>query len=167
MAEEARPVIVAGLQVGDVEAVATVAAQIAHRFNAALVCVTIDPSLLSIGTRPDGSEMIEAIDPDSSESTPRGLPDDDIAVIQGVAARYQVPVENLTRVGDPARMLAAIAEERQAELIVVGTRTGRHRMAEFFNGSVAARLTHQQHRPVLVVPTNPVGFDAPLPWQSR
>jgi len=164
MAEASEPVVVVGLQSGHVAAVVEVAAQMAHRFNGSLVCVTIDPSLLSVGTRSDGSEMIEAIDPDAGESTPQGLSEADVAAVQDLAVRSHVEVEHLTRVGDPARVLASVAEERHAELIVVGTRTGRHRVAEFFNGSVAARLTHQQHRPVLVVPTDPVGFDDSLPW---
>ena len=46
-----------------------------------------------------------------------------------------------------------------AVMIVVGTNTGWHRLAELVNGSVAARLTRHQHRPVLVVPTDPGGFD--------
>lgn len=157
-------VVVAGLQPGNVLEIARVAARTAQRFDAVLVCVTVDPSLLSAGTRFDGSEMIEAIDPDVGGSTPPGLSDGDVAAIAAVAARYCVRVEHFTRVGDPARLLAMVAEERQAEMIVVGTRMGRHRVAEFFNGSVAARLAHQQHRPVLVVPTNPVRVDGLLPW---
>jgi len=51
-------------------------------------------------------------------------------------------------------------------MIVVGSQTGRRRVAEFFNASVAARLTHQQHRPVVVVPHAPVGFESALPWDA-
>ncbi len=65
----------------------------------------------------------------------------------------------LTKVGDPVRAFATVADERDAVMIVVGTNTGWHRLAELFNGSVAARLTRHQSPPVLVVPTDPVGFD--------
>lgn len=159
-------VIVVGVQQDQTCTVVDVAAQFAHRFGAALVCVTVDLSLLSAGTRSDGSEIVEAIDPDVADSTPQGFPDGDRIALERAARRHGVAVEVLTRVGDPARALAGVAEERDAVMIVVGTQTGRRRVAEFFNGSVAARLTHQQHRPVLVVPMEPVGFDEPLPWDA-
>lgn len=158
--------VVVGVQAGQAGTLVDVAARIAYRFGAALVCVTVDPSLLSAGTRPDSSEIVEAIDPDSADSTPLALPDADRIALDRAAVQHGVHVEILTRVGDPARALARVAEERDAVMIVVGTRTGRRRVAEFFNGSVAARLSHQQHRPVLVVPMEPVGFDDPLPWDA-
>jgi hypothetical protein len=37
-------------------------------------------------------------------------------------------------------------------------------MREFFTGSVAVQLAHHQHRPVLMIPLDPTGPDAPLPW---
>ena len=70
------------------------------------------------------------------------------------------------RLTGTARALAAVAEDHDAGLIIVGTHSGRQRITEFFNGSVAARLAHQQHRPVVVVPSNPVGLDDPLPWEA-
>ncbi|BDI21435.1 universal stress protein [Herbiconiux sp. L3-i23] len=68
--------------------------------------------------------------------------------------------------GDPAAALSALADERDAAMIVVGTResTVRASVREFFNGSVAVHLAHRQHRPVLVVPLAPVGSDQDLPW---
>ncbi|WP_242862938.1 universal stress protein [Curtobacterium luteum] len=154
------------MQAGQARDVLDVAAALAKRLGAGMVCVTADPSLLSTGSRTDGSAIIEPIDPDTADTSPRELPEADRALVEEIAAGHGVPVEVRTLVGDPARALAAAADERDAVMIVVGTRTGRRRTAEFFNGSVAARLTHQQHRPVLVVPTNPVGFDDPLPWDA-
>jgi nucleotide-binding universal stress UspA family protein len=158
--------VVVGVRAGQVRDVVTVAAQIAERFMVPLVCVTVDPALLSAGNRADGSEIIEPIDPDSADARPVDIPEADRAVIGQIAAARSVQASVLTKVGDPARALAAIAEERDAVMIVVGTQTGRRRITEFFNGSVAARLTHQQHRPILVVPVDPVGFDEPLPWDA-
>ncbi|AJM76987.1 universal stress protein [Rathayibacter toxicus] len=56
--------------------------------------------------------------------------------------------------GEPAPTLAAIAEETDARMIVVGTRDPGvlASIAEFLAGSVAAHLAHHQQRPVLVVP---------------
>lgn len=159
-------VVVVGVQRGHVRDVVGVAAAVAERFSAPMVCVVVDPALLSAGVRADGSEIIEPIDPETADSEPRQLPDDDVRVIRDLAAARSVGVEILSRVGDPGRALAAVAEERDAVMIVVGSQVGRRRMAELFNGSVAAHLTHQQHRPILVVPHDPVGATVLLPSEA-
>lgn len=164
-ADSARTIVV-GVQSGQVEGVVGVATLIAKHFGASVVCVAVDPALLSAGSRRDGSEIIEPIDPDTADTEPQQLPDRDVAVIHDLAAARSVRVEILIRVGDPSRALAAVAEQRDAVMIVVGSQTGRRRVAEFFNASVAARLTHQQHRPVVVVPHAPVGFESALPWDA-
>ncbi|WP_435749011.1 universal stress protein [Microbacterium sp. PMB16] len=57
-------------------------------------------------------------------------------------------------VGDPALAIKQLAGKLDAQLIVVGTRKRGigESIREFFTGSVAARLAHRQHRPILVVP---------------
>ena len=57
-------------------------------------------------------------------------------------------------VGDPALAIKHLAEEIDAKLLVVGTRKRGlgESIREFFTGSVAARLSHRQTRPVLVIP---------------
>lgn len=57
-------------------------------------------------------------------------------------------------VGDPALAIKQLANRLDAALIVVGTRKRGlgETIREFFTGSVAARLAHRQHRPLLVVP---------------
>lgn len=57
-------------------------------------------------------------------------------------------------VGDPALAMKHLAEQVDARLLVVGTRKRGigESIREFFTGSVAARLAHRQHRPILVVP---------------
>lgn len=60
--------------------------------------------------------------------------------------------------GDPAKALGRLAEELDARLLVVGTR-GRgveRALEEWLGGSVAAHLTHDQVRPVVVVPAHDV-----------
>ena len=156
-------VVVVGVQPGHAHDVVGVAAAVSERFTARLVCVVVDPALLSTGLRADGSEMIEPIDPDTADSEPQQLPDDDVRVIRNLAAARSVDVEIASRVGDPGHALAAVAEEHDAVMIVVGSQTGRRRIAELLTGAVAADLTHQQHRPVLVVPHDPVGVTALQP----
>ncbi|MDQ0726985.1 universal stress protein [Microbacterium sp. W4I20] len=57
-------------------------------------------------------------------------------------------------VGDPALAIKQLAGKLDAQLIVVGTRKRGigESIREFFTGSVAARLAHRQHRPIMVVP---------------
>lgn len=44
-------------------------------------------------------------------------------------------------------------------MLVIGTREGaRGALREAVHGSVAAQLAHRQHRPVVVVPLDPVPF---------
>ncbi|WP_203137115.1 universal stress protein [Microbacterium sp. JZ31] len=57
-------------------------------------------------------------------------------------------------VGDPALAIKHFADKIDAKLIVVGTRKRGfgESIRQFFTGSVAARLSHRQHRAILVVP---------------
>ncbi len=71
-------------------------------------------------------------------------------------------------VGDPAMAIKHLAEQTDAKLLVVGTRKRGlgESIREFFTGSVAARLAHRQHRPLLVVPLGePVPDDEEI-WPS-
>ena len=159
--------VVVGVLPGLAPGVIEVASSIARRFGTTLVCVSVDASLFDAGTRSDGSVMVEPIDPDTADTTPQGLSDSDKAAVRAAATTYGVDVTFVSGVGDPSRALSQVAEDRDAAMLVVGARTGAGRIAEFFTGSVAARLTHRQHRLVLVVPVDPVGFDAPLPWGTQ
>ena len=53
-----------------------------------------------------------------------------------------------------------------AAAIVVATRAPGPgvQVKEFFSESVAVRLTHHQHRPVVVVPLSVVDWKAKAPW---
>ncbi|MGT2427431.1 universal stress protein [Amnibacterium kyonggiense] len=72
-----------------------------------------------------------------------------------------------TGVGPASSVLQSLADQYDAEVIVVGTRQATlHGAAEeFFRGSVAAQLTHRQHKPVLVVPVQPTPQPEALPWE--
>ncbi len=62
-----------------------------------------------------------------------------------------VDYETVEEVGDPANQLAAFAEEKAADLLVIGQR-GAGLVERIMVGSVADRLVHIAHTPVMVVP---------------
>lgn len=62
-----------------------------------------------------------------------------------------VRYETVEEVGDPANQLAAFAEERNADLLVIGQR-GAGLVERIMVGSVADRIVHIAGVPVLVVP---------------
>ncbi|WFR66100.1 universal stress protein [Curtobacterium flaccumfaciens] len=159
--------IVVGARLSQHESVIEVASSLAQRLGTNLVCVWVDEAQIPVGHRDDGSEILEYIDPDVAEENPPALDRELRLRISGIAARYDVSLRLEARAGNPDHTLATIAEEENASLIVVGTQDGGVRRAvhDFFNGSVAAHLAHRQHRPVVVVPIDPVGFDQPLPWE--
>lgn len=69
-------------------------------------------------------------------------------------------------VGDPALAIKQLAGTLDAALIVVGTRRPGlgETIRQFFTGSVAARLSHRQHRPLLVVPHEDLLDDGQEYW---
>ncbi|MBS1675437.1 MAG: universal stress protein [Actinobacteria bacterium] len=72
-------------------------------------------------------------------------------------------------VGDPALAIKHLAGALDAQLIVVGTRNRGlgESIREFFTGSVAARLSHRQQRPILIVPLEePIPDDKKDPWSE-
>lgn len=66
-------------------------------------------------------------------------------------AGFDARLEICTGGQDVAKLLADVADDVGADLIVVGTH-GRGGVAAAIVGSVARRLCHTSHRPVLVVP---------------
>jgi nucleotide-binding universal stress UspA family protein len=69
-----------------------------------------------------------------------------------VAARRSrgVPLEGIVRKGAPWKVIEAVAEERDAAYVVVGTH-GRSALPRMLLGSVAERVVRTCNRPVLVV----------------
>jgi nucleotide-binding universal stress UspA family protein len=70
--------------------------------------------------------------------------------VRDVRARG-VGVQVIVRSGDPARTLLEVADDVNADLVVVGTR-GRGGPAELLLGSVARTVADRARRPTLVVP---------------
>jgi len=61
-----------------------------------------------------------------------------------------VSFQTLVEAGDPAEVLAGVAERLDADLVVAGRR-GRGLLSDLILGSVSERLAHRCHRPVLLV----------------
>jgi nucleotide-binding universal stress UspA family protein len=160
------PPIVVGVEPGQSPVVVHQAAAFARRFGTGLVFAYADESRYVIDVQEDGSLLSVPIDPDLAEGPPPvfdpGLRERIASALRGEA----VPWETRYVVGSPADALAALADELDAPMIIVGSRESgmRGTFREFFNGSIAARLSHRQRRPVVVIPRNPVSRDDRLPW---
>jgi nucleotide-binding universal stress UspA family protein len=138
------------------------AARYAEMFGAGLVVAFVDVTRFVTYEDPDGTPHTAPIDMNiaSGEAAAEEVRAETATRLEGRPVRWTVR----SLVGDPAMALKAVAEEVNAPLIVVGTRRRGfgETIREFFTGSVAARLAHRQHRPVLVVPLQePVPDDEP------
>lgn len=159
--------IVVGVIAGQPAAVVATAATFAEHFNAELVCVFVDGARYPIDRRPDGSVVSLSINPDLADEVVEVFSPSMRAAVAAVLEDRDVSWSVRALAGGPAQELARVADELDAAMIVLGTHEAgaRGSVHEFFNGSVAAQLAHRQHRPVVVVPLDPVG-DAELPWNA-
>lgn len=159
--------IIVGVEPGQPPAVADTAARFAERFGAELVCAMVDTSRYTVEERADGTVVSMPIDPDLADV---GVGDFDPELLTAISEVMEDwPVQWSARVlaGGAAQELAQLATKLDAAMIIVGTREPGFKaiVTEFFTGSVAVQLAHSQHRPVVVVPLNPVAHDGELPWQ--
>ncbi|TFC71298.1 universal stress protein [Cryobacterium sp. TMS1-20-1] len=161
--------VIVGVIPGQPDAVVLEAAAFAARFQAELVCATVDAGRYFVDEFADGGVISLPVDPDLDDTD-----DDGFSVALRAHLATLLDGSNLvwsTRAvaGDPARALAHLADTLDAAMIVVGTRESgvRASVQEFFGGSVAVHLAHRQHRPVVVVPLAPVAFRDELPWESE
>lgn len=144
------PVLV-GVHPGLQDDVARRAAQLAARLGADLVCVWVDPARALV--REGGRTELVSIDPDSvstAAAATQTLRDELDALLRGSAVAWTLEVT----AGDVVEGLTAAAEAHDATAIVVGThRPGLGHWAETVVGrALGGRLSHSQHRPVVVLP---------------
>lgn len=158
--------IVLGYVPGQRDTVLAQAAGFAFRLHADLICAVVDEGRYVVEALPDGTVRSMPIDPDGVDEHGGELDPRVRHHIDAVLADRGIAWRVLALAGEPASALAHLADAVDAALIVVGTRSirGRRSMRDFFGGSIAARLAHRQHRPVLVIPLDPVAHDADLPW---
>ena len=88
----------------------------------------------------------------SSSASPRDAVDALLGEIAHLATEAAIPFETYARMGDPADALLDVAEERDADLIVVGNKgmTGAKR---FLLGSVQNKVSHHAPCSVLIIRT--------------
>jgi nucleotide-binding universal stress UspA family protein len=80
----------------------------------------------------------------------RGVANDVLARDQRRFEEAGFEVERHVREGDPAHTLIDVADETDADLIVVGAH-GRSGMRRFMLGSVSGKLAHHATRSLLIV----------------
>ncbi|MGV8885026.1 MAG: universal stress protein [Microbacteriaceae bacterium] len=161
--------IVIGITASQPEAVVREALRLAQLLRCRLLCVGVDESRYVTDTQSDGSIVAMSINSDNGDIVIEEFDPQLSARIRTLAATSHVECEFFATAGNPSRVLAAVANDRDALMIVVGTRGASFggTLREFFSGSVAANLAHRQHRPVLVVPLAPVALGEQLPWDGE
>jgi len=157
--------VVAAVVPGQSPRVLREAALFARRAGAALIVAHVDTTRFVAFEDPDG--YVHATSVDVAGAAARAALAEVEHLASTVLGDAGVPWTIQQLIGDPALALIQLADRVGAEVLVVGTRKRGlgESIREFLTGSVAARLTHRQHRPVLVVPLGePLAADEELVW---
>ncbi|GAA3817766.1 universal stress protein [Cellulomonas soli] len=127
-----------------------------------LCCAFVDGSRYTREERDDGTVLHEAIDPDGADDGWQRRQEDIEGTLAEVLAGSTVPWSFRYLAGRADRALTHLARAVDAAGFVVGTRSpgAGARVREAIEGSVAVRLAHHQHRPVMVVPLQVVDWKA-------
>ena len=155
------PTVVVGVMPGHRSSVVRVAAGLARRMQAELVCVWADAGRVLVAEDPDGTLHTAPLDPDAVDdgeqvAEEHELARDLAATLDGAGVAWRF----VYTVGEASHALRDVARHQHAVMIAVGPR--RPGLAGWMNhvvgGTVAGRLAHTQHLPVVVIP--PVQEDA-------
>jgi nucleotide-binding universal stress UspA family protein len=114
---------------------------LAKALDAKVIVASIAPGLRGYG---HGMGVVDPVD----------TPERHEAEVKEAAARLEelgvTSVETSTGIGDPAGAILKLAEDRGADLIVVGAHDG-GALSRFFEGSPGDTIVHKAHTDVLVV----------------
>jgi nucleotide-binding universal stress UspA family protein len=116
------------------------AAELAQAFGAKVIVTSVAPVLISVGR---GMGAIDPVDP----------PAEHVAELERARARLEgtaPEVELVPAVGEPADTIVELADERHADLIVVGTREP-NVLERLLGQSVSQSVSRQAHCDVLIV----------------
>jgi nucleotide-binding universal stress UspA family protein len=116
------------------------AAQLAKAFRSKLIVTSVAPIMMSVG-RSSGP-----IDPTETPSEHI----EELKHAQSYLEREGLEAEYVPAIGDPAQTIAELAEERNADLVVVGTRAPGV-MARLLHQSVSESVAHKVACDVLIV----------------
>ncbi|GAA1467329.1 universal stress protein [Microbacterium thalassium] len=161
-----RGAVVAGVVPGQSARVLKEAVRYARLLGAPLLVVHVDVTRFVTYEDPDGYVHSAPIDVNiaSGESDLAEVREAADELLHGTELTWSIR----QLVGDPALALKHLGEKIDAKLFVLGTR--KHgfgeSLREFFTGSVAARLAHRQHRPILVIPLGEPVPDDEDPWSG-
>ncbi|KJL33498.1 universal stress protein [Microbacterium azadirachtae] len=157
--------VIVALRPGQPPRVLSEAIRYAGLLSAALVVVHVDVTRFVTFEDPDG--MVHSAPIDLNIDTGAEEFAELRREVEKVLAGSGLTWTARQLVGDPALAIKHLAGALDAQLIVVGTRSRGigESIREFFTGSVAARLSHRQSRPILVVPLEePIADDKKDPW---
>jgi nucleotide-binding universal stress UspA family protein len=116
------------------------AAELAQAFSSKLIVTSVAPVLLSAGR---GMGPIDPVDP----------PEEHVAELDHARVHLEgkgLDVELVPAVGEPAETIVQLADERKADLIVVGTREP-NVLERLLGQSVSASVSRRAHCDVLIV----------------
>lgn len=116
------------------------AAQIAKAFDSELIVTSVAPVLANIG-RSTGPG--DPADPQSDHV-------EELKHAQAYLEGQGLKADYVTGLGRPAQTIAELAKERDADLVVVGTREPKL-IARLFGQSVSDEVAHHVHCDVLIV----------------
>lgn len=116
------------------------AAELALAFGAKLVVTSVAPVMHAMG------HGMSPVDP----TNPPELHDEQLTRAVATLDQLGVTAETVMGIGDPARAIVDLAEERKADLIVVGTREP-GLIERLLGLSVSAAVEHAAHCDVLIV----------------
>ena len=117
------------------------ATQIAKAFGARLVVTSVAPTVFAGTTRSAG-----AVDP----SDPPSEHVEELHRARAYLAEEQVEAELVRALGDAAETIVTVANQSDADLIVVGTREP-SLVSRLLGQSVSESVAHKTHRDVLIV----------------
>lgn len=159
--------VVVGVVPGQDPLVVRTGAALARALGVDLYAAHADTTRYVVQEHPDGTVDHAALDPDGAGDDWRRTEEALRASLTDVLRDEPVAWQLRYLAGRPDRALTHLARAVDASTLVVGTRApgGGRRVRELLEGSVAAHLSHHQHRPVLTVPLAVVDWkELPAPW---
>jgi nucleotide-binding universal stress UspA family protein len=115
-------------------------AELAKAFGAKVTVVSVARALIPAAR---GIGPVDPVDPPSLHA-------EELANARKKLADLGVEADSVTGLGDPGRVIVDTAEEQQADLVVVGTRSAGV-FGRLFEGSVSDEVHHEAPCDVLVV----------------